>query len=64
MEVIPLEKFQADAEALRIHKRIDALVEKGNLDYARKLVKVLYYSYGIDIGFDGGQEIIGWSKNY
>lgn len=64
LEVIPVEKFRAEREVVRINDRIDELVARGKLDLAKKMTKTLYHSYGIDIGVDSGHEIIGWGKNY
>lgn len=64
LEVIPIERFTSDAQALKVQNRIDELVESGKINLAKKMVKHLYYSYGIDIGLDGGREIIGDYRNY
>ena len=64
MEPTPLEVMARERDAYRAQDLFDRLVAEKRYEEARRTAWYLFFNHGIDVGIDGGREIIGWGKNY
>ena len=64
LQVIDKQELYRERDAKLAYEKFERFIEVGNLERARKMGWYLLLKHGIDVGLDGGRDLIGWDRNY
>jgi hypothetical protein len=63
-DVIDKKQLYRELDLKLAYERFQRFFCEGKRSRARRMAWYIYNTHGVDLEFDDGRDLIGWSKNY